>query len=297
MPQIKEHMPLILSRLVPALICGLFLYVAYLVMTTRYVPEPPLKSLLNWQEADAPYGIPIDNNKPDTVQRFNPQFNMLNAFEEALIPSAPRFQAAMGAENGSLSYNAQAFWQLNDGRGGYHMGDDINGIGGQNTDLGDPVYAVANGLVVYRGTPSSGWGKTIILAHRASDGRRLFSMYAHLLDFSVSLNSYVGRGKKIGRVGTANGQYLAHLHLEMRHAEGISPQAGYSAMPFDRLNPEQTISALSDTDPSSLHPAVFSVIEREIADARDLPEMDAESALMLQKFLNRSKKEKQKKSD
>lgn len=283
-------MPIVLSRLVPALFFGLFFYVGYLMMTTHYVPEIPVQTLDSWQKADAPYGIALDSNKPEITQKFDPRMQLHSPFEAALIPRAPRFDAAMGSEHAALTYNAQGFMEANSTRGGNHTGDDINGIGGQNSDLGDPVYAVANGLVVYAGTPSEGWGKTIILAHRLPDGRTLHSMYAHLDSIEVALQSHIGRGAQIGSVGTAGGRYLAHLHLEMRETDGLSPQAGYSSHPFDRLDPEATIAANRNAADDALNPSTLSVLQLSRRNNAPLPEMDAESALQFQQFLQRNNK-------
>lgn len=283
-------MPLVLSRLVPTLIMGLFLYVAYLVMVTHHVPDLPVQDLSTWQKADAPYGIPLDLDDPERVQKHDPRMHLHSPFEAALIPSAPRFDAAMGSENAALTYNAQGFMEMNATRGGQHTGDDINGIGGQNSDLGDPIYAVANGLVVYAGTPSAGWGKTIILAHRLPDGRTLHSMYAHLHEIYVSLHDHLGRGAEIGSVGTADGLYLAHLHLEMRHTDGFSPQAGYRSHPLDRLDPTATLTQLRNASTSTLNPSALSALQKDSEQELLIPEMDSESAMQFQKFLNRSSK-------
>lgn len=280
-------MPIVLSRLVPALIFGLFFYVGYLVMTTRHVPELPFQSFDSWQKSDAPYGIPIHPKKPNKVQKFDPRMHLHSPFETALIPTAPRFDAAMGSAHAALTYNAQGFMEANNTRGGQHTGDDINGIGGQNSDYGDTVYAVANGLVIYAGIPSAGWGKTIILAHRMPDGRILHSMYAHLHEIEVGLNTYVGRGAHIGSVGNANGRYLAHLHLEMRRTDGFSPQAGYSWHPFDRLNPEKTIAANRNAPATALNTSTLNIHQQSQREKLSLPAMDAESALKLQEFLEK----------
>lgn len=282
-------MPLILSRLVPTLIMGLFLYVAYLVMTTHHVPELPVQDLSTWHKADAPYGIPLDLDTPEKVQKFNPRMHLHSPFEAALIPTAPRFDAAMGTEHAALTYNAQGFMEMNATRGGQHTGDDLNGIGGQNSDFGDPVYSVANGLVIYAGTPSAGWGKTIILAHRLPDGRTLHSMYAHLHEIAVSLNDYLGRGAEIGSVGTADGHYLAHLHLEMRHTDGFSPQAGYRSHPLDRLDPSATIKKLRHASPAILNVSTLTEQQKLAVPNILIPAMDADSALQFQKFLSRSR--------
>ena len=130
------------------------------------------------------------------------------------------------------------------GAGGYHTGDDINGIGGMNTDLGDPIYAIANGLVCYRGEPSPGWGKVVILAHKNLKGEIINSMYAHLDKSYLPYQTIISRGAQIGTVGTANGRYPAHLHLEMRTSTGIHINNGYCMSRGECISPEHHI--LSD---------------------------------------------------
>ena len=129
---------------------------------------------------------------------FDPRFIQLTAFERALIPTATRMAAAMGSQHGALTYNAQSYWSNNPKRGGHHTGDDFNGIGGMNTDLGDPAYAIASGLVIYRGEPSPGWGKTLILAHRDLQGNILLSMYSHLDKSFAAHGTLVHMGETIG---------------------------------------------------------------------------------------------------
>jgi len=41
-----------------------------------------------------------------------------------------------------MSCNAQHFTE------NHHLGDDLNGIDGENSDLGDPIYAIADGRVL-----------------------------------------------------------------------------------------------------------------------------------------------------
>jgi Peptidase family M23 len=185
---------------------------------------------------------------------------LLRPWELAQIPVAHRFCAPMGSEHFAGTYNAQKFWDMNEARGGHHSGDDLNGIGGMNTDLGDSVYACADGLVAFVGDLGGGWGKVIILAHRLPDGRGLQSMYAHLEEFRLpSTGSLVARGQEIATVGTAGGHYLAHLHFEIREGEGVDIGGGYGNVPLNRLNPEKTISELSGAAPDDLGPSVLAV--------------------------------------
>src|SRR5205807_10451958 len=62
-------------------------------------------------------------------------------------------------ENGAMSYNAQRFTE------NHHLGDDLNGIGGENSDLGDPIYAIADGRVLLARDGGPSWGNVVIVLH------------------------------------------------------------------------------------------------------------------------------------
>jgi hypothetical protein len=190
-----------------------------------------------WQDAAAPLAMPLAGG-------LDHRFDWLSPWLAARIPHATRFDMPLGSEHGGLVYNAQKFWEMNDKRGGYHVGDDLNGIGGMDSDLGDPVFSTADGLVLYAGVPSPGWGKVVVIAQRAPDGRTLHAMYAHLDRIDAAPGSLVPRGGKIGSVGTANGNYPAHLHFEMRASDGVDIGAGYAMDPRNRLDPAATVAAL-----------------------------------------------------
>ena len=217
----------------------------------------PVKSLNSAQQADAPLGFPLPITKK--APSFDPRFIQLTAFERALIPTATRMAAAMGTAHGALSYNAQHYWDNNPARGGHHTGDDINGIGGMNTDLSDPVYAIGNGMVVYRGEPSLSWGNTLIVAHRNTQGEILLSMYSHLDKSYAAHGQRVHLGEVIGTVGTANNNYPAHLHLEMRDSTGIYIGPGYTSNQGEFLSPSQTILKGMGPPPDNLFPSALSI--------------------------------------
>jgi murein DD-endopeptidase MepM/ murein hydrolase activator NlpD len=209
-----------------------------------------------YQTPDEPLGMPADG-KPDH------RFHFLSAWQTAQIPQALRFDPPMGTEHGGLVYNAQKFWEMNVKRGGHHTGDDLNGIGGMNTDLGDPVYSTADGLVLYAGEPSPGWGKLVVVAHKTPDGKTLHSMYAHLDRIDVARGALVPRGGKIGTVGTANGYYPAHLHFEMRASDGVDIGAGYVMHPLNRLDPMATVASLRNAADDALSPSpLFRAMEK-----------------------------------
>jgi murein DD-endopeptidase MepM/ murein hydrolase activator NlpD len=196
--------------------------------------------------------VPLEMPKSGEVDH---RFHFLSAWQSVRIPRALRFDPPLGSNHAGLIYNAQKFWEMNERRGGHHTGDDLNGIGGMNTDLGDPVFSTADGLVIYAGEPSPGWGKLVVIAHTAADGRPLHSMYAHLNRIDVGLDTLVARGSQVGTVGTSNGYYPAHLHFEMRASDGVDIGAGYAMFPLNRLDPTATISALRNSAAEELSPA------------------------------------------
>ena len=140
-------------------------------------------------------------------------FRRPSPLELAMLPTAARFDRPIGSENGALTYNAQRFTENR------HLGDDLNGIGGENSDLGDPIYAVADGRVLLARDGGPGWGNVIIVLHAyRENGERKYvqSYYGHVDTILVHAGDDVRRGQQIATVGTGGGRYFAHLHFEMR---------------------------------------------------------------------------------
>ena len=134
----------------------------------------------------------------------DPAFQVAPAILLASLPTAARFDFPIGSENGALAYNAQRF---TDNR---HLGDDLNGIGGENSDLGDPVFVVADGSVLLAREAGPGWGNVIIVLHAYEEnGTRKFvqSYYGHVDTILVRPRQKVRRGEQIATIGTANGRY------------------------------------------------------------------------------------------
>ncbi|MCB0396701.1 MAG: M23 family metallopeptidase [Flavobacteriales bacterium] len=154
--------------------------------------------------------------EPEYVRWFNES--------DALI--ADGFDFPVGRPDARGYYNAQKFGE-ND-----HLGDDWNGVGRGNTDLGDTVYAVANGRVSFVQDEGAGWGNVIRIIHRferPDTEEYVESLYAHLDTMLVNELAWVQRGSPIGTIGTAHGAYLAHLHLELRDSVGMDLGGGYSS--------------------------------------------------------------------
>jgi len=110
-----------------------------------------------------------------------------------------------------------------------HFGEDWNGRGGGDSDLGDPIYAIADGVVMFAYQLRGGWGRCVLIRHAYRDlksGKVKFidSQYAHLLSMSVKKGDFVKRGQQIGKMGGNAGMYPVHLHFEMRHNLSIGMQ-------------------------------------------------------------------------
>ncbi|HSI14149.1 MAG TPA: peptidoglycan DD-metalloendopeptidase family protein [Chthoniobacter sp.] len=138
----------------------------------------------------------------------------LCAQDTATVRAADAFEYPVGPNGTGDGYYIARGYRPNG-----HLGEDWNGVRGGNTDLGDPVYATANGYVTYANNYHVGWGNVVILRHAYYEGSTLKyvdSLYGHLLEFFVHEGEQVKRGQKIGRIGNNFGMYEAHLHFEMR---------------------------------------------------------------------------------
>ncbi|MBA2432020.1 MAG: M23 family metallopeptidase [Chthoniobacterales bacterium] len=175
--------------------------------------------------------------------RLDPALRLVPPIELAALPTATRFDFPLGSEHGALAYNAQPFPENR------HLGDDLNGIGGQNSDLGDPIYVVADGRVLLAQDGGPGWGNVILVLHAYEENgtrRYLHSFYGHVDEIGVEPGQNVVRGQQIGTVGNAGGRYWAHLHLEMR--EFVTPFVGPGYREDTRgwINPSEFIQQHRD---------------------------------------------------
>lgn len=158
---------------------------------------------------------------------------LLQTFAQHPALIADGFDFPVGAPNAKGYYVAQGFGEENARFGGLkHLGEDWNGKGGGDTDLGDPVYSVANGIVTAWGAYGPGWGNVLRIAHAyVTNGETnlVESLYAHLLRVKVTNGQHVRRGERVGAIGNADGRYLAHLHFEIRLTAYLPLGGGYAA--------------------------------------------------------------------
>ena len=102
---------------------------------------------------------------------------------------------------------------------GIHTGEDWNGKGGGNTDLGQPVYATASGRVIEAKDYGAPWGNVVYLEHHYQENgtlKKVFSLYAHLNELKAKKGDHVKRRQLIGTIGDGHNSFPAHLHFEIR---------------------------------------------------------------------------------
>lgn len=90
---------------------------------------------------------------------------------------------------------------------------------------GEPIWAAADGTVIYSGNQLKGYGNMALIQH---DKDRV-SSYAHASKFLVKKGDKVKQGQLIGYVGRTGGVDTAQLHFSLR--EGKTP-----------VNPSQYLS-------------------------------------------------------
>lgn len=190
-------------------------------VSAAYVPPSPSSGLQA--------GPPLPPNDPSGI------------FEKYLstdIPPANGFDFPVGDPDGQGGYTDLATGQVHQGwyvstrlaqwySYGIHPGEDWNGVGGANTDLGQPVHAVAGGLVIFAGPVGKSQRGVVVIQHAYYENHlkhRIRSVYIHLEDIRVSAGETVKRRQVLGTIGkNPNGKLLAHLHFELRWNESLSP--------------------------------------------------------------------------
>ena len=107
----------------------------------------------------------------------------------------------------------------------YHTGLDFNGSEGQ------PIMAVANGVVTSAGYDGSYGNKTVVTL---DDGTEIW--YCHQSSFGVADGDTVRAGEVIGAIGSTGNVTGSHLHIEVRPGGG-DPVDPYEAFVVHGLTP------------------------------------------------------------
>ncbi|MCF6313721.1 MAG: M23 family metallopeptidase [Verrucomicrobiales bacterium] len=224
----KRHLSELRHQVLPVFLAVLACLAALLIWMA-----PAEKAVETQEEDSEPSRVALLN--VDEEGDFDPAFILLRPVELARAPLQTRVDFPLGSAGGAFSYNAQPFLENK------HLGEDFNGIGGWDSDLGDAVYAVADGEVVYAGWPADGWGRVLTVLHRDQEGQLFQTFYAHLNRIDLPVGARVRRGQKLGTVGKGDGRYLAHLHFEFKDGSMIAAGPGYADQSRGRRSGEQWI--------------------------------------------------------
>lgn len=99
------------------------------------------------------------------------------------------------------------------GKRQWHDGVDIDGV------MGDPIYAVASGVVTWSGRRST-FGELVEISHAGGYVTR----YAHNSLNLVAVGDYVQRGQEIARMGRSGRVTGSSLHFEvLRNGVSVNP--------------------------------------------------------------------------
>jgi murein DD-endopeptidase MepM/ murein hydrolase activator NlpD len=81
--------------------------------------------------------------------------------------------------------------------------------------VGEPVYAIADGEVIYAGDGLRGYGNVVILRH----DRKTTSLYAHNSELKVSQGDHVTKGTLVALLGSTGHSTGPHVHFEIRDGD------------------------------------------------------------------------------
>ena len=161
--------------------------------------------------------------------------------DTAFIRLADGFDFPVGKPDAQGYYKARGF------RSHGHLGEDWDGTGGGDTDLGDTISCIGDGVVVFARDCHMGWGNVVIVRHSYRENgsvKSIDSFYGHLQTMLVRKGQSVTRGQKIATMGNAHGLYDAHLHLEIRRNLEIGMSRAAFARDFSNYyDPTQFIAS------------------------------------------------------
>lgn len=83
-------------------------------------------------------------------------------------------------------------------------------------DYGTPIVSTADGVVIFAGWRSGGYGYTVMVDH----GYGFVTMYAHMSETEATVGEEVSRGTVIGYVGNSGNSTGPHCHYEV-HLNGV----------------------------------------------------------------------------
>ena len=148
--------------------------------------------------------------------RMNQRFNELEAVADALTAEgAETMFAPKGWPVRTRRITSHRGFRKDPftGKPDWHDGVDIDGA------MGDPIYAVAPGIVTWSGRRGN-FGELVEISH----ARGYVTLYAHNSLNLVAVGDYVQRGQEIARMGRSGRTTGSHLHFEvLRNGVSVNP--------------------------------------------------------------------------
>lgn len=158
--------------------------------------------------------LELDRMSKDGPRLQNELGELLEYFHDArrLLSNTPSIKPAR------TRWNTSGFGRRKDpitGQTLMHKGIDLAG------SVGDPIYAPADGVVIYTGR-RGGYGNTVVIDH----GYGLQTHFAHLSEFRVTPGQRVERGHLIAEMGNTGKSTGPHLHYEVRRmGQPVDPKS------------------------------------------------------------------------
>lgn len=175
---------------------------------------------------------------PDESAIAEADTKFLKSFADPFL--ADGFDFPVGDANGQGKYRNSGSkvshsWRVavNFVESGIQTGEDWDGEG--DSDLGQPVYSIGNGRVIYAQEGIAPHGNMVVIEHQFLENGKLstvFSHYSRLKDVLVTKDQNVKRRVKIGTVGKGTADsFPAYLHFEIRkaNAAALGPEFSPSA--------------------------------------------------------------------
>ena len=111
-----------------------------------------------------------------------------------------------------------------DGKTGFHAGYDLVGVGSHNVTAAAAGKVAVSRIVTDKSNRTWEWGNYVCV--HGDDGRYYY--YCHLASRAVQRGEAVRAGDVLGVMGSTGYAFGAHLHFEVREADGkttVSPEA------------------------------------------------------------------------
>ncbi len=173
----------------------------------RFTPNEAIIAHLQDEVATLDHRISVQRRSYDTLE-------YLIKTKEQMLAAIPAIQPV---SNRDLSHIASGF--------GYRI-DPIYKTPKMHTGLdfasaiGTPIYATANGRVVFTGFEEKGYGNHVVINH----GYGYQTLYGHMVRIKARMGETVKRGDVLGWVGNTGKSTGPHCHYEViRNGEKIDP--------------------------------------------------------------------------